>query len=125
MKGSALAPVSTAVNYVHVGGTVGLDESQPRLQPYLAGGLGATLLEPDSPGGEDDTRFSLSVALGLRAPLSRHFALRLEGRGYLTLMETNTAIFCRSDQNGALCQIHAQGSTFFQFDFLAGASFVF
>lgn len=125
LSGSTLAPTGLKVEYLHIGGTVTLDESQPHLQPYLAGGLGAALLVPDAPGSRQDTAFSMSLALGLRVPLSRHFLLRLEGRGYLSLLNADTAIFCRSDQNGALCQIRAQGSTFFQFDFLAGASFVF
>jgi hypothetical protein len=125
LSGSGLAPVTTTVEYLHIGGTVTLDQSQPRVQPYLAGGLGVTLLVPDSPGSHDDTSFSASLALGLRVPLSRHFQLRFEGRGYLTVLTSDAAIFCGSNQNGALCQIHAHGSTFFQFDFLAGASFVF
>jgi len=125
LSGSTLAPTGLKVEYLHIGGTVTLDQSQPRVQPYLAGGLGATLLVPDAPGSRQDTAFSMSLALGLRIPLSRHFQLRLEGRGYFTLLNADTAIFCRSDQNGGLCQIHAQGSGFFQFDFLAGASLVF
>jgi hypothetical protein len=125
LSSSSLAPTGLKVEYLHIGGTVRLDESQPHVQPYLAGGLGATLLVPDAPGSRQDTAFSMSLALGLRIPLSSHFQLRLEGRGYLTLLNANTAIFCRSDENGGLCQIHASGSGFFQFDFLAGASFMF
>jgi hypothetical protein len=125
LSGSGFAPVTTTVQYLHIGGTVTLDQSQPRLQPYLAGGLGVTLLAPDSPGAHEDTSFSVSLALGLRVPLSRHFLLRFEGRGYLTLLSSDGAIFCGSNQNGALCHIQAKGSTFFQSDFLAGISFVF
>jgi opacity protein-like surface antigen len=125
LAGSGFAPITTTVEYLHIGGTVTLDQSQPRVQPYLAGGLGVTLLVPDSPASHEDTSFSASLALGLRVPLSRHFLLRFEGRGYLSLMNADAAIFCGSNQSGALCRIHAQGSTFLQFDFLAGASFVF
>ena len=125
VSGSNLAPTGLKVEYLHIGGTVTLDQSQPRVQPYLAGGLGATLLVPGAPDSRQETAFSMSLALGLRMPLSRHFLLRVEGRGYLTLINADTAIFCRSDQTGGLCTIHAQGSTFLQFDFLAGVSFVF
>lgn len=125
LSGSGLAPVTTTVQYLHIGGTLTLDQSQPRLQPYLAGGLGVTLMAPDSPGAHEDTSFSMSLALGLRVPLSQHFLLRFEGRGYLTLLSSDAAIFCGSNQNGALCHIQARGSTFFQADFLAGVSFVF
>ena len=115
---------SVKIEYLHIGGTVPLEETA-RVKPYLAGGLGVTRLTPDSAQGTDDTRFSLSLALGLRVPLSRHFSLRFEGRGFLTPFNTDTAIFCRSDQGGALCQVHASGSLFFQFDFLAGATYAF
>jgi opacity protein-like surface antigen len=124
LAGPDFAPSSVKIEYLHVGGTVALDET-PRVKPYLAGGLGVTRLSPDSAQGTDDTRFSLSLALGLRVPLSHHFSLRFEGRGFLTPFNTDTAIFCHSDQGGALCQVHASGSLFFQFDFLAGATYAF
>jgi opacity protein-like surface antigen len=124
MAAPGFAGSSVKVEYLHIGGIVPLDET-PRVKPYLAGGLGVTRLSPDSAEGTDDTRFSLSLALGLRVPLSRHFSLRFEGRGFLTPFNTDTAIFCRSDQGGALCQVHASGSLFFQFDFLAGATYAF
>jgi hypothetical protein len=125
VQGVGFAPVSLKIQYLHIGGTVTFDESQPRVQPYLAGGFGFTRLAPDSEVGQEDTRFSLSLALGLRLPVSQRVRLRLEARGYATFMSTDTAIFCRSDQSGAACQLSAKGSTFFQFDFLGGISFAF
>jgi opacity protein-like surface antigen len=124
LRGDALAPVSIDVEYLHIGGTVALDEAQ-RVKPYLAGGLGITRFNPDPALGHEDTRFSVSLALGLRVPVSPHFSLRLEGRGLLTPVNTDSALFCRSDQSGALCQVRVRGSSFFQFDFLAGAAYAF
>jgi opacity protein-like surface antigen len=124
LRGAALVPVSIKVEYLHIGGTVALDEAQ-RAKPYLAGGLGITRFNPDPALGHEDTRFSVSLALGLRVPVSRHFSLRLEGRGLLTPVNTDSALFCRSDQSGALCQVRVRGSSFFQFDFLAGAAYAF
>ena len=115
---------SVKVEYLHIGGIVPLEETA-RVKPYFGGGLGVTRLTPDSAQGTDDTRFSLSLALGMHVPLSRHFSLRFEGRGFLTPFNTDTAIFCRSDQGGAVCQVRASGSLFFQFDFLAGATYAF
>lgn len=120
----SLVPTSVAVDYLHIGGLVSLDEI-PHMRPYLAGGLGVTRLTPSSAAGSADTRFSVSLALGLRLPLSRHFSFRLEGRGFLTPMNADSAVFCRSDQNGALCEVRARGSLFRQFDFLAGATYTF
>ncbi len=61
----------------------------------------------------------------MRVPVSPHFSLRLEGRGFLTPVNTDSAFFCRSDQSGALCQVRVRGSSFFQFDLLAGAAYAF
>lgn len=124
LSGAALAPTNIRVEYLHLGGTVPLDGT-PRLNPYFGGGLGITRLSPDPDVGIDNTRFSISLSLGLRVPVSHHFSLRFEGRGFLTPIPTDTAFFCRSDQTGALCGVRARGSLFFQADFLAGAAFAF
>jgi len=124
LSGEVPVPTAVKVEYLHIGGLVALDES-PHVRPYLAGGLGVTRLTPNSVLGSDDTRFSISLALGLRVPASQHFSLRLEGRGFLTPMNVDSAVFCRSDQSGALCEVGARGSWFFQFGFLAGAAYTF
>ena len=120
---SAFAPMGVTVEYLHVGGTLVLDDSS-RLKPYLLGGLGITRFSPPAPGLED-TRFSASLGLGLRVPITRQLSLRLEARGLVTLISADTALFCRSDQTGLLCQIHAHGSTFLQGEALAGVAYAF
>jgi opacity protein-like surface antigen len=124
LRGDALAPASMDVEYLHIGGAVALDQTQ-RVKPYLAGGFGITRFSPDPDLGHEDTRFSVSLALGLRVPVSPRFSLRLEGRGLLTPVNTDSAFFCRSDRSGALCQVRVRGSSFFQIDFLAGAAYSF
>ena len=124
LRGNSFVPVGTVVEYLHIGGTLALaDEGQ--IRPYIGGGLGVTRLSPGLAPGSDDTRFSVSLALGLRAPLTQHFSLRLEARGYATALNTDTGLFCRSDQGGALCQVRGRGSALFQGDFLAGATYAF
>ena len=124
LRGNGFTPIDTVVEYLHVGGTVALADDE-RIKPYFAGGLGATRLSPGLAPGSADTRFSLSFALGVRAPLTQHFSLRFETRGYFTPIGTHTALFCRSDQGGALCAIRARGSALLQGDFLAGATYAF
>jgi opacity protein-like surface antigen len=121
---SALPRESLRVEYLHIGGTTVLNDEVPG-KPYLLGGLGATHFTPDSTQGRADTRFSLSLGVGARVPLSARFSVRLEVRGYFTFFSSDTAFLCRSDQTGAFCQFHAHGSTFTQFDFLAGAAYAF
>ena len=124
LRGGALAPTGIRIEYLQIGGTVAADEAW-RVKPYLAGGLGITRFNPAPGLGQEDTRVSVSLAPGLRVPLSRHFLLRFEGRGLLTAVNDNTAIFCRSDRSGALCQVRVRGSGFWQFDFLAGVAYAF
>jgi opacity protein-like surface antigen len=124
LRGSGFAPARTVVEYLHIGGIVLLADEE-RIKPYFGGGLGATRLSPGLAPGSDDTRFSLSLSLGLRAPLTQHFSLRVEARGYFTPLNTDTGLFCRSDQGGAVCQVRARGSSLFQGDFLAGMTYAF
>jgi opacity protein-like surface antigen len=124
LRGNGFTPVDTVVEYLHIGGTLALADAGP-IEPYLGGGLGITRLSPGLAPGSSDTRFSVSLALGLRAPLTQHLSLRLEARGYFTPLDTDTGLFCRSDQGGALCQVRGRGSALFQGDFLAGATYSF
>jgi hypothetical protein len=60
------------------------------------------------------------MAFGLQVPLAKNVAIRLEARGYLTAVDTSSALFCRSDTAGGVCRIVASGSTIFQAEALAG-----
>jgi hypothetical protein len=124
LRGDAtFAPARITVEYLHLGGTVLLDDDFV-LKPYILGGVGATRFSPPAEGNTD-TRFSASLGVGLRLPVNRHFSVRLEARGFVTLVNSDAAIFCQSDQTGLLCRIHGSGGTFFQGEVLAGAAFAF
>ena len=123
-RGSPLGNVDVDVEYLHVGGLAEWHDEY-RLVPYVVGGVGATRFHPDFSGTDDETRFSLSLGGGVRVPVNERFSLRFEGRGYLTLVDTDTSFFCRSDQTGAVCRIRGNGSTFIQYELLAGAAVAF
>ena len=124
ISGQSLAPSDMTVEYLHIGGTVLLENSQHFL-PYLIGGVGVTRFSPDSPLGHNSTYFSASLGAGLRIPFNPHFSLRLEARGFATILNSNGSIFCRSDQSGGVCRIHERGSSFIQGDLLAGVAYTF
>lgn len=124
LRGNSSVPrADVTVEYLHVGGTLLLNE-EPKIQPYLVGGLGVTRFTPGVEG-ESDTRFSAHLGVGLRWPVTSHLSVRLEGRGFVTLVNPDTAVFCRSDQDGLLCRIHGSGQTFVQGEFLAGVALAF
>jgi len=112
------------VEYLHLGGTVPLGGGD-RARPYFAAGLGATRFSASGAGASDRTRLSGSLAIGVAFPLGARAALRLEARGYLTAMDTDSAIFCRSDNGSAFCRITASGSVLFQAEALAGIALRF
>jgi len=119
----ASGPVDVAVNYLHVGGTVILNDEQ-RLKPYIVGGLGITRLGAE-PNGGHESKFSMSLGGGVRMPVSERFAFRVEARGFLTLIDTDSRLFCSSGASGGACLLRAEGSTFIQYEVLAGVAIAF
>ncbi len=115
--------VDLDIEYLHLGGSYFPNEHA--YAPYVVGGLGVTRFKPSGAGLSDTTDFSLSVGLGIRFPLTDHFALRLEGRGFLTFVDTDTAFFCSSGEDGGACLIRAKGSSVFQFQGLLGFAVTF
>jgi opacity protein-like surface antigen len=122
---SSLGGLGINVEYLQLGGTLQFDETdQWPLKPYMVGGLGVTRFTPE-PDSSDSTRFSVSLGAGLRVPVTTHFGLRLEARGFLTLVNTDSAFFCASGSSGGVCAIRGSGSSFVQYELLAGAAFAF
>ncbi len=107
------------IEYLHIGGTLPFGGWE-RAQPYFAAGIGATRFAASVPDADDSTRFSGSMAFGLEIPLAKQAAIRLEARGYLTAVDTDTSFFCRSDDGEGACRIIASGSAIFQAEALAG-----
>jgi hypothetical protein len=107
------------IEYLHIGGTLPFGGWE-HAQPYFAAGLGATRFSSSDPGADDRTRFSGSAAFGLEVPIGKRSGIRLEARGYLTAVDTDSAFFCKSDNGEGVCRIVASGSALFQTELLAG-----
>jgi hypothetical protein len=105
------------VTYLHIGGVVYLDKKIGQ-GLYLAGGIGATLFEPDLEGLANELRPSLNLAVGYQLPLGERIALRFEARGYATLVNSSSALFCSGG-----CVISIKGETVTQGDVQIGLSF--
>jgi opacity protein-like surface antigen len=121
---SPIAPLDLDVEYLHIGGTLIVNEELP-IAPYIAGGLGVTRLSPKGGSGSDDSRFSASLAGGVKLPVSSRLTVRLEARGYVTFIDTDSSVFCASGSFGGVCAIRADTDTFVQYELLAGVSFAF
>ena len=109
---------SLRFDYFHIGGTVNYDVD--KLNPFVTGGLGATHISPANNAFSSDTLFSLSVGGGLKFPFSKTIALRLEARGYGTVISGSGSILCSGG-----CVAKFSGSLFMQFEASAGLAFAF
>ena len=105
------------VMYLHVGGMNYFSGSSSR-GPYVVGGAGATLFDPGSGGYSSELRASLNLGLGFQQPLSKRFALRIEARGFFTLVNTSGGLFC-----GNTCTVVVQGDSVVQGELSVGLVF--
>lgn len=120
----ALDGVDIRVDYLHVGGTA-LFPQDRWFVPYLSMTIGATFLEPTEGKYDSETKLSGSLGGGFRFPVNEHLEVVLGLRGYLTLIDSDTDLFCVSGPEQAGCLIKSSGSTFFQTEGQLGISFVF
>jgi hypothetical protein len=95
------------VIYLHLGGTNFFDGPIGR-GPYVVGGLGATLFQPGSGGYGDEVRPSLNLGIGYQTELGEHLAVRVETRGYVTLVNSSGGLFC---SGGCVFKIKADAVT--------------
>ena len=109
---------SLRIDYYQLGGTIFYDHDQ--LHPFVSGGLGATHISPANDDFSSETKFSLSIGGGLKFPLSQNIGLRLEARGYGTVVSSGGAILCSGG-----CVAKFTGSLFMQFEASAGLSIAF
>jgi len=105
------------VTYMHIGGTSFLEGRIGR-GAYVVGGLGATLFEPGSEGFENELRPSINLGIGYQMPLGERMALRIEARGYATLVNSSGGLFCSGG-----CTISIKGDTMTQGEVQLGLSF--
>lgn len=106
------------IDYYQIGGTVFYHYD--KLNPFVSGGLGATHISQANNDFSSETKFSLSVGGGLKFPFSRNVGLRLEARGYGTVVSSGSTILCSGG-----CVAKFTGSLFMQFEASAGLSIAF
>lgn len=108
-----LTGVDVRTEYLHFGGTL-LFPRDRGYTPYLSLTLGATRLSPQDGDYDSETKVSASVGGGFRFPLGKNLAATLGARAYVTLVDSDTEIFCVSIDGDATCLLKSSGSTFWQ-----------
>jgi hypothetical protein len=107
------------VGYLHLGGTNYFDGQVGR-GGYVVGGLGATVLSPDTNGLSSEWRPSMNIGIGWQWPLADRVSLRFEARGYLTLIDSSGNLFCSGG-----CIVSIQGDLMTQGEAMVGLSIGF
>jgi hypothetical protein len=103
------------ISYAHIGGL--LNFGNDRVRPFFGGGLGVTYFDPQDYGSE--TKFSISLEGGVKLFLTERFGIRLEGRGFGTLVDNN--VWFSSGSGGTA--IGVTGDAFWQFQLNLGLVF--
>ena len=111
--------IPLTVSYLHLGGTNFFEGTVGR-GPYVVGGLGITRLAPGLSGLSDEIRPSMNVGLGYQLPLAQSLALRFEVRGYFTLINSSSTLFCSGG-----CVLSIKGDTLTQAEAMIGLSYSF
>ena len=100
------------IYYLHIGGTFFFDGEVKGA--YVVGGLGATLFNPGQ-GLKSELYPSINVGVGYQWPLGNTFAVRVEARGYGTLINSSGGVFCSGG-----CVVSIKGDSVTQGELMLG-----
>ena len=115
--------VDVDIHVLQLGGTYLF--AGERAIPYLVATLGGTHIRTDSTESRNDTFFSGSVGFGVKLLPSSRVGIRLEARGYGTLLDSDSRIFCSTGPDENICAVALEGNLLSQFEVFAGVSFRF
>jgi Outer membrane protein beta-barrel domain len=76
------------------GGNYLFGTKDAKVVPFIGFGLGFTRLSPRTQGLSDETRFSASFAGGAKFWLGKHVGIRVEGRYFLTVFDSESERAC-------------------------------
>lgn len=111
------------IDFLQIGGTYLFDGERAR--PFIAMTVGASRFDPSFDGSSAKTFFSGSFGAGVKLQLGKRLGLRLEARGFATLVDNDSRLFCGSSPEGGGCLIIAEGKVLWQTEARAGISFRF
>ena len=91
--------------------------AEPRARAFISGLAGLTRY---AAGGDMEIRFSVGLGAGGKFFATRHLGLRLEGRGYMTIVDLGGRAVCSGG-----CVFVFNANPVFQFDITAGVIVAF
>lgn len=111
------------IEYLQAGGTYMWDGEHVR--PFLAATLGGTKVDIDTAGFDSDTFWSASLGLGLQIAPNSRLGIRLEARGYGSLLDSSSDLWCQFGPSNNICVVRIDGTIMWQVEALAGIVFRF
>ena len=117
------AELDLGIDYLHGGGTYLFDGTWVR--PFLSATVGMTRIDVQSAGFDDDAFFSFSMGLGIQLRPTERLGLRLEARGFGTVVDSDTDLFCRTGPDENVCAVRIDGDVMWQMEAIAGVVFRF
>ena len=111
------------IDYLQIGGTYLFDGE--KAVPFIAMTVGASRFDPNFDGSSAKTLLSGSLGAGVKLRLGKRIGLRLEARGFATLIDNDSRLFCSSSPEGGSCLIIAEGKVLWQMEARAGIAFQF
>ena len=116
--------VDLRVEYLQFGGTYIFQDEKP-FEPYILLTFGGSRFSPTGPGLDDETFFSATGGGGFRYQLTKTLVLKLEARALLSLVNSDSDVFCESNSGEGLCDISVTGDSLLQWTANAGLAFRF
>ncbi len=107
------------VDYLHFGGTYAF-ASTDLGRPYIVATVGASHFEPKPSGLDSETFLSFSFGGGVNLFPNKRLGLRLEGRLFATLVDSDSEIFCRTGVDTNFCAVRVDGDLLFQWQAMVG-----
>ena len=108
--------LALSITYLHIGGNV-FSDGQIGRGPYLVGGVGLTVFDPGAGTYAAEVRPSMNLGVGYAFPLGERASLRVEARGYATLVNSSGGFMCSGG-----CAISVQGDLVSQGEVQVGLS---
>ena len=107
------------VDYLQFGGTYIGPSNVAR--PFLVATVGLARFDPDDSALDSETYFAFSIGGGVKLWPARRFGLRLEGRFYGTVLDSESKIFCVSEGGAGTCLISTKAEVLWQWEMMLGA----
>jgi hypothetical protein len=111
------------IDYMHFGGTYLFDGDWVR--PFVAMTVGVTHADPGGSTFGSENFFSASLGGGWNLAATSRLGIRLEVRAFMTFVDNDSDLFCRSDGGDGACLILIDSNTLTQWEARAGITLRF